>query len=256
MTVTRIGCAGWAIPGRDAAHFASGGSQLERYGSVFNAVEINTSFYRPHRAQTYVRWAESVPDDFLFSVKLPRSISHDARLDQAEQQLDRFAIEAGSLGHKLGCVLVQLPPSLPFDAAIATTFFEQARARFGCMIACEARHPSWFDQPANALLEAVRITRVRADPPAGQPGPHHPTTRQAYLRLHGSPRVYYSSYGDAVLDQRARELASLDAWCIFDNTASGAAIPNALALMERLQTGSPAPVNAPLSPRQEAYSLP
>jgi uncharacterized protein YecE (DUF72 family) len=231
-----IGCAGWAIPKDAADAFPAEGTHLQRYAAVFPVAEINSSFHRPHRAQTYARWADSVPDGFRFSVKLPRTITHDARLVGVDAPLDRFAIEAGALGDKLGCVLVQLPPKLAFDARVAEDFFARLEDRFGCMLACEARHPSWFGDDATDLLRERAITRVIADPPAGQPGPHVPTTGTIYARLHGSPRVYYSSYPNEELQALADSMALHTAagrtvWSIFDNTASGAAVPNALALM-------------------------
>src|SRR5687768_14648643 len=108
----RIGCAGWSIASRQAALFGDGTSHLARYATRFDVVEINSSFHRPHRQQTYARWAESVPRHFRFSVKLPRVITHDARLHGVGDALTRFADEIAGLGAKLGGVLVQLPPSL------------------------------------------------------------------------------------------------------------------------------------------------
>lgn len=231
-----IGCAGWAIPKEVGAAFPFGGSHLERYAAVFPVAEINSSFHRPHRAQTYARWAESVPDGFRFSVKLPRTITHDARLIGVEGLLDQFALEAGALGNKLGCLLVQLPPKLAFDERVADDFFGQLQERFGCMVACEARHPTWFLDGSTDLLRERGITRVIADPPAGQPGPHEPTTAAIYARLHGSPRVYYSAYSPEYIAALAQDIgqhvaAGRTVWCIFDNTASGAATGNALSLL-------------------------
>jgi uncharacterized protein YecE (DUF72 family) len=233
--VCRIGCAGWTIPRDAMAAFPEDGSHLERYARVFGGVEINTSFYRPHRQQTYARWAGSVPADFRFSVKLPRTISHDARLRDIDAPLAQFANEVSALGDKLGYVLVQLPPKFEFDAGVADDFFARAADRFNCMIACEARHPGWFASEATALLTARSVTRVIADPAAGQPGPHVPTTAEIYVRLHGAPRVYYSSYSTEYLealrtDMALHAAAGRDVWCIFDNTASGASVPNALIL--------------------------
>ncbi|MQA39113.1 DUF72 domain-containing protein [Rugamonas aquatica] len=233
MTHTRVGCASWSIDRASAPQFAADGSHLQRYARVMNAVEINSSFYRPHQASTYERWAADVPDDFRFSVKLARSITHDRRLQQVDELLARFAGEAGALGPKLGCVLVQLPPSLVLDAAPAGALFGRIARLLDCRIACEARHHSWFTGAATALLREHGVTRVIADPPAGQPGPYVATGDTVYARLHGSPRMYYSSYTDEYLDSVAAYLAGKDGWVIFDNTAAGAALPNALALMEK-----------------------
>jgi uncharacterized protein YecE (DUF72 family) len=238
-----IGCAGWTIPREAAASFEGEGSHLQRYAALFPAVEINSCFHRAHRVQTYVRWAATVPDDFRFSVKLPRTITHDARLVGCDELLRQFASEAGALGDKLGCVLMQLPPSMQFDAALAADFFALLKQAFGCMVACEARHPTWFSDEATQLLRDNAITRVIADPAKGQPGPHVATTEDMYVRLHGSPRVYYSSYEQHYIADLADEMiahmaAGRTLWCIFDNTASGAATPNAVDLLGYLASAS------------------
>ncbi|APA69187.1 DUF72 domain-containing protein [Janthinobacterium sp. 1_2014MBL_MicDiv] len=242
-----IGTAGWSISSAAASHFPSAGSHLQRYARALSCVEINSSFYRPHQPATYARWADGVPDHFRFSVKLPRSITHERRLRDGAAELDRFTGEVLQLGTKLGCVLVQLPPSLQFDTAVAAAFFSALRQRFSGMLACEARHPSWFEEGATGLLTLQRITRVQADPPAGQPGPHVPTTEVAYLRLHGSPTIYYSDYPPAYLASLAaclREPAQAGSWCIFDNTAAGAALFNALDLQARLTDLPAAPAHS------------
>lgn len=241
-----IGCAGWNIPKEAAAAFPEAGSHLERYAAVFPMVEINSSFYKPHRPQTYARWAESVPRDFRFAVKVPRSITHDAQLRDIDDLLARFAGEVGELGDKLGALLVQLPPKFGFHDETVRDFFLRLQDRFDCMIACEGRHPSWFSDTATELLRERGVTRVIADPAAGQPGPHVPTTNDVYMRLHGAPRIYYSSYTQDYLAALVRELeahkaAGRTVWCIFDNTAAGEAVPNALDVLRACQGG-------PLSP--------
>lgn len=233
---TFIGCAGWAIPRDAAAAFPGEGSHLERYARVFPAVEINSSFYRPHQAKTYARWAACVPGSFRFAVKLPRSITHEHKLVATGLLLQQFEDEVAGLENKLGALLVQLPPKQGFDAAVAGAFFAGLRERFGCLLACEARHPDWFGEAATGLLTGLGVTRVIADPPAGQPGPHVPTTADIYARLHGHPRIYYSAYASDYLaqlgaDMRTHRAAGRDVWCMFDNTASGAAVPDALAAL-------------------------
>jgi uncharacterized protein YecE (DUF72 family) len=228
-----LGCAGWSVPRLLADRFPAAGSHIERYAKLFGATEINSSFYRPHRPQTYARWAASVPDSFRFSVKLPKQISHELQLVSIDEPLARFASEVSALGTRLGCILIQLPPGGVFASEHADEAFAKMRKLFDCMLACEARHPSWFGDDATALLQAHAVTRVVADPPKGQPGAHVPTTAERYVRLHGNPRVYYSSYTDAYLDEiaehlRLHEQTQHRTWVIFDNTASGAAMANAL----------------------------
>ena len=234
-----VGCAGWSLSSKDADAFPAEGSHLERYAAVFNAVEINSSFYREHKAATYARWAGSVPPHFRFSVKLPRTITHDKRLDGASEELDRFAGQVAALGDKLAWALVQLPPKLAFDEALAQQFLAAAQAALPCPLAMEARHATWFEPLATDLLARHAVTRVAADPFAAGVSVHQPTTPHYYVRLHGSPRVYYSSYDDAYLAQLARAMASHtatggSAFCIFDNTAGQAAVPNGLALRRLL----------------------
>lgn len=232
----RIGCAGWSIPAAAKEDFAAGPSHLARYATRFTAVEINSSFYRPHRRATYVRWAESTPAEFRFSVKVPRRITHELRLAEAEAEFAEFIVGPHELGRKLGALLAQLPPNAEFDRATAAAFFRMARRLTATPIASEPRHRSWFDADAERLLVHHAIGRVAADPaclptaaaPAGDP-------TIVYYRLHGSPKIYYSAYDDSYLRQLAARLAAhrsagSDTWCIFDNTALGAATTNGLAL--------------------------
>ncbi len=238
---THIGAAGWSLPLELQDRFPGAASHLERYAGVLNAAEINSTFHRSHRASTYERWAASVPARFRFSVKLPRTITHDARLGGAGKLLDLFFAELEPLRAKLGCLLVQLPPSLEWNGRVANRFFAGVRERYAGPIAVEPRHASWFTEAPDATLEVSRVARVAADPPrapvGGEPGGWRGL---AYYRLHGSPRVYYSSYGEAFLDELAKRLrahrkAGIDCWCIFDNTTLGAGTSNALAVAEKLR---------------------
>lgn len=234
-----IGCAGWSLPGSERVHFAGTGSLLERYASRFSAVEINSSFHRPHRVTTYARWSASVPADFRFSVKIPKTITHGLRLQGADILLDTFLTESAGLGDRLGCLLVQLPPSLSFELGVARAFFSALRSRTPAPVACEPRHASWFTAEAEELLIESEVARVAADParvpaagePGGWPG-------LVYYRLHGSPRIYYSAYEEEYLDALAIRLnaAERPAWCIFDNTVLGAATRNALDLLLKTKT--------------------
>ncbi|QHB70521.1 DUF72 domain-containing protein [Stenotrophomonas sp. 364] len=234
----KIGCAGWSIPSRYAAHFGPGDSALARYATRFEVAEINSSFYRPHQRTTYARWAATVPSEFRFSVKLPRTISHDSGLVGVGPLLDRFLDEVGGLGRTLGALLLQLPPSLALDTRRAGSFFRALRRRTPVPVVCEPRHASWFSAQAEALLQRHAISRAAVDParvaaaalPGGAQG-------WRYWRWHGSPRMYYSDYPDAALANLAAHLVQHPGqaqapWVIFDNTAHGFAIANALRLKE------------------------
>ncbi|MDH6231384.1 uncharacterized protein YecE (DUF72 family) [Mesorhizobium soli] len=231
-----IGTAGWNIAAAHAQRLPGTGTQLARYACGLNAVEIDSSFYRPHRRETYERWADSVPAEFRFSVKLPNTITHDQRLADCSALIGEFLAHANGLGKKLGVLLVQLPPSLAFDAPTAEVFLAELRAESDAGIALEPRHASWFEPEAEALLARYRVARVAADPahfaaadmPAGWQG-------LAYFQLHGSPRVYHSDYVPESLGAIERQVdeatrAGREVWCIFDNTAQGHALGNALDL--------------------------
>lgn len=230
----RIGTAGWAIPAAARGDFPVEGSGLERYAARLGAVEINSTFYRPHRASTYARWAASVPPDFQFALKVPKTITHSARLADCGDLLAAFAEQITSLGEHLGPLLVQLPPSLTFDPAVAADFFATLTRTIPAAAVCEPRHLSWFTPEADALLAQHRVARVAADPAlcddAARPGGW---TGLAYYRLHGSPQIYRSPYSDEQVRTLAAQIAqssAAESWVIFDNTASGAALPDALAL--------------------------
>jgi uncharacterized protein YecE (DUF72 family) len=231
----RVGTAGWGIRSEHREAFPPDGSHLERYAARFNAVEINSSFYRPHRRSTYERWARSVGDDFRFSVKLPKTISHARFAVGLGPEIARFTDAVTGLGDKLGIVLVQFPPSLAYDEAGASGLFFSLAESLPCRLACEPRHISWFEDAPDAMLDRFEVARVAGDPAiarANRPG-GWPGTR--YHRLHGAPRIYYSDYEPAALDAvadtlRAEAAGGLQSWCIFDNTALGFATTNALSV--------------------------
>ena len=138
-------------------------------------------------------------ENFRFSVKLPKQITHVRKLVDCQVELDDFLEQANVLGAKLGVLLVQLPPKHVFDPDITRAFFKELAAQSGVQIACEPRHASWFTSPADELLSTLCVVRVAADPPiceaAEQPGGWRGLS---YWRLHGSPVIYRSSYGDRI----------------------------------------------------------
>lgn len=152
-------------------------------------------------------------------------------------EFEAFLEQVDGLGAKLGCLVVQLPPSLPFDAGAAKRFLAALRRRHQGPVGLEPRHRTWFVPQADAVLSQFHVARVLADPvlfdeaaaPGGWPA-------MVYLRLHGSPRRYWSAYDNALLARlamrlrQAREEGAV-CWCIFDNTAGGEAVGNALTLL-------------------------
>jgi len=197
-------------------------------------VEINSSFYRQVRPETYAKWAGEVPDAFRFSVKMHRLITHYTRLKNTELLKDFFGSVSG-LGDKLAVVLVQLPPTLVFEKEIAGSFFRAMRRIYkGCAV-CEPRHASWSTDEARALLAKHGVGPVLTVIPADGEDPLRNAARKIplYVRLHGTPRKYYSSYSSEDLQRLADFLAGHQArrrYVVFDNTAGPAGVRNALEL--------------------------
>ena len=187
----------------------------------------------------YAKWAASTPPEFRFAVKVPRLITHEHKLRHPRSPFERFLAETNGLGYHRGPLLLQLPPSFAFEGPAAARFFEMVRARYEGPIVCEPRHPTWFAARAHALMNRYAVARAAADPaitdgssaPGGWSG-------IAYFRLHGSPQMYRSRYEASYLSPLAALLRkiseSVEVWCVFDNTATGAAIENAWELQQLL----------------------
>ena len=232
-----MGTAGWTVRKDAPSEFNGEGTHLARYARGLRCVEVNSTFYRSHRAATWLRWAASTPDDFRFSVKAPKAITHTAKLQGVGGLLVEFLDQVNALGEKLGPLLFQLPPRLAFDAGVAEEFLGTLRELTQGQVAFEPRHASWFEGESGDLLRRHEIARVAADPArvpaAARPGGW---LGWRYYRLHGSPRTYWSRYSQEYVQTLAAELVQKrgEVWCIFDNTADGAAIWNALELRDDL----------------------
>jgi uncharacterized protein YecE (DUF72 family) len=235
-----IGTAGWVVPKQYAQAVAAEGSHLERYASAMNCVEINSTFYRPHQAKTFERWAASTPEDFRFAVKLSKTVTHAAKLCRCGAELAAFFENVRPLGEKLGPVLVQLPPKLAFEEGTAREFFETVRELHQGQVVVEPRHASWFAPAVERLLKEFEVARAMADPPQGSALASEPGGWAGfrYFRLHGSPRKYWSAYEDDFLKALAEKLKTekraREVWVIFDNTASNHALGNAMTLRKIL----------------------
>lgn len=239
MDCVRVGTAGWSIPRAIGEALPGAGRHLDRYARVLPCAEINSSFHRPHAPAVYARWAAATPPGFRFSVKLPKAITHVLKLRRTRAPLEEFLQQSAELGDRRGPLLVQLPPSLAFDLRAVSRFFDLLRSLHDGDVVCEPRHASWFTGRVDRVLSDHRVARVAADP-APAPGAAVPGGwgGLVYYRMHGSPRKYFSAYGPADIEHLAGALRGVApgvaAWCVFDNTASGAALANALELNDAL----------------------
>ena len=236
----RVGMAGWSNPPAKRADRDRDQTHLSYYAAHFSCVEINSSFYRPHQRATYERWRDETPAAFRFSVKMPRSVTHESHLRRCAAEVGRFYEAIAALQPKLAVLLVQLPPGLEFNGRAVRTFFVSLPRLGGTQVVCEPRHPSWFTNAAQVAMQEAGVSRVAADP-ARCPGAELPggAPAFAYFRWHGTPHVYYSKYSDeqlAVFAAMIRRSKAVDIWCVFDNTARHAAWDDALQFKEALRS--------------------
>lgn len=249
MSPLFIGTAGWSVPTAFKDLFPLAGTHLERYSQILNCAEINTSFYRDHKSVTYARWAESVPKDFKFSVKLSKVFTHDTKLQLRGRSLATTLDGVSYLGEKLGVLLVQLPASLIYEKRDAIPFFSDLRKYYEGFIALEPRHKSWLNADVQMFMRALKISRVIADPnPFNVENTVEDVDDQAliYFRWHGSPQMYRSNYSEVSLRELQGRLSRClnfhrPVWCIFDNTTYGFATHNAVQLQQFMRPSPEAP---------------
>lgn len=236
------GTAGWAIPQQLRSTFPDDGHQLQRYAQKLNCVEINSSFYREHKYETYQKWASFVPADFRYAVKLSGYFTHEHFLQETGSYLKVVIHGISGLKEKWGVLLVQLPPSLEFELPTVDRFLSDLRKEYGGPIVWEPHHISWTQERALYLLEDYCVNKVLADP---EPCRIPKTNRRRlenirYFRLHGTPQMYKSRYSIPLLQRLSNSILypadpAQQTWCIFDNTTYGFATENALELNQLVQ---------------------
>lgn len=176
--------AGCNVPASCRDRVGGEGSHLERYWGALNAVEIDSSFYRPHRRSTYERWAGATPSDFRFSVKVPKALTHATDFDRAT--INRFIGEVAGLGSKLAILLVQPPPRAAFDVSWAARLFEALASRTLCRL--------FVNCATQAGFETIRTVVGRPCDRSGRSGSaagqgSRSTWRLAGLALFPSARI-------------------------------------------------------------------
>jgi uncharacterized protein YecE (DUF72 family) len=267
----RIGISGWTYAPWRGRFYPRGLGQRNELAYVaerMNSVEINGSFYSLQRRSSYEAWAAAVPDDFIFSVKGGRFITHMKKLAGIETPLANFfASGVLALGRKLGPILWQLPPNLGFDAVRLKAFLEMLPRTTGGAAAIavdhdqrvpaeraltatadpaqrirhavEIRHETFRNKEFYELLRQQQIALVVADSPGKWPFIEEITTDFMYVRLHGHDELYTSGYSDESLDEWATKTrnwvaANQDVYIYCDNDAKVRAPYDAMGLMQRL----------------------
>jgi uncharacterized protein YecE (DUF72 family) len=207
---------------------------LEFYAEHFGTVELNASFYRLPKPQTFENWRKRTPDHFLWAVKASRYITHIKRIKDIQEPLERFFSAVAPLEEKRGPLLFQLPPTLSFDEAVLSHFCKQLKANHLCTL--EVRHPSWAQKRALAILKDHNVALCASDTAGRYTYIEEGTATFRYIRLHGSKKLYASEYSEEELQEYARKIRawSKDTYLYFDNDFSGYAIKNAKRLKEIL----------------------
>ncbi|MFC7446878.1 DUF72 domain-containing protein [Rhodococcus daqingensis] len=273
MAEIRIGISGWAYPGWRGDFYPAGlvhRRELAYAATRMPSIEINGSFYALQAPDSFARWRDETPDDFVFAVKGGRYITHMKRLRDIDTALANFFASGPlALRAKLGPILWQLPPTLEFDAdrvagflaalPRTTTAAAELAARHDDKVpadraltvadaprpirhALEARHLSFGGPEAVALIEQNDVALVVADSAGRYPMFDRRTSDFMYVRLHGDTELYASGYGDRALDAWATRIGGwsadgLDVFVYFDNDARGRAPFDAIALRRRLGAG-------------------
>ena len=240
MTV-HVGTSGWSYDHWEGVLYPPGTplrARLEHYVARFQTVEVNSTYYRWPRDATFAGWRRRLPPGFLLTVKAPRGLTHGARLYAPERWVHRIAGALTHLGPTLGVLLVQLPPTLPYDHPRLAYFLQQVPSWM--RVALELRHPSWHREDVFTLL-AEHGAAYCVMSGAGLPCVLRATAPFAYVRLHGPDpqHLYAGSYSEDDLRwwaARVREWEGQgrDVYAYFNNDGEGNAVRNAETLRRLL----------------------
>ena len=248
-TISRLrsGTSGLVLPVPNKQAFPEAfrhGPRLTYYASLFNSIEINSSFYKIPMRHTFTRWVSEVPEHFEFTIKLWRGITHLAGLRFNHQDVSRFLHAANGLGGKKGCLLIQFPPSLTAAATGQLELLLDTMCRLdpdrSWKLAVEFRHRSWYTPEINSILARHHAGRVLHDMPSSamtELPADHPAIPFIYLRFHGPEGNYKGVYTPFILEAWANRIIGWlseqkDVYVYFNNTIGDALTD--LALLQSL----------------------
>ncbi len=227
-----IGCSGFAYKEWKEVFYPAKLPQrswFTFYTEHFNTLELNVTFYRFPTLKSLSGWREGAPEGFVFSAKVPRSITHYKKLVGTETMLDDFyALLREGLAGKLGCVLFQMPPQFTYSEERLQSVLDSVNRDFDNVV--EFRHPSWWRADVQAALAKASVTFCGVSFPKIEHDEAVINTTLAYYRFHGVPKLFYSLYDETFVAQVHDQLAgsaAKKAYVYFNNTASSAALTNA-----------------------------
>ena len=227
-----IGCSSYATTSWQPLFFPEGLPKkqwFDFYCRYFNTYELNSTFYRFPTLKSLEAWYEKSPKGFIFSIKVPKAITHIKRLENCQEEIMKFYdIARKGLRDKLGCVLFQLPPSFSHSSERLEAVIANLDPQFTNVV--EFRHESWWRQDVMEKLAKHDITFCSVDYPK-LPNEIVKTSQTAYIRMHGNPKLFYSEYSPEQLEDLYAKVISqnfMQVYIYFNNTASTAGIINAL----------------------------
>jgi uncharacterized protein YecE (DUF72 family) len=235
-----IGTSGWHYDdwrGRFYPEKLTKAHWLEFYASHFPTLELNNTFYRLPKDTVFQKWYDASPYGFVFSVKVSRFITHIKRLQDCEDEVNKFMSRATLLKEKLGPILYQLPPGLHRDDERLNAFLTVLPR--GLKHVIEFRHESWFNEDVFQILRRYHTGFCVFDMPK-LTSPLIATSDFAYIRFHGSGSLYSSCYSDEEIDDWARKITRLAKdmkafYIYFNNDVQGFALKNAATLTDYLE---------------------
>lgn len=242
--ILRIGTSGIVVPGskRSFPEEFQLKSRLNYYGSLFNTVEINSTFQKIPMLSTFEKWSLDVPEKFQFTVKLWKEITHVKQLNIDLENIDTFISGTNYIGNKKGCLLVQFPGSITAEYRDKV---EQILLRLHKLDhknqwpkAIEFRNITWYSSETYELLNKYNASLVLHDMPKSKNFVFNETAKFIYFRFHGPKGDYRGSYSDEFLQEQAEKIRSLlndgkDVYAYFNNTM-GNAFGNAMSLKSML----------------------
>jgi uncharacterized protein YecE (DUF72 family) len=236
----RIGCSGWNYAHWRERVYPKGlptRRWLEHHATLFDTVEVNTTFYRLPKRSAVAGWVEQTPESFVFAVKASRYLTHLKRLTDMESGVGRFyeRIEPLVDSGKLGPVLWQLPENFHRNDERLASALEHLPAGRHCF---EFRHASWFADEVYGLLRKRGVALVIGDSPKRPFQTYELTADWTFVRFHHGHRGRNGNYSERELEEWRRRIAawraSVDVYAYFNNDWEGYAVRNALWLRKRL----------------------
>jgi uncharacterized protein YecE (DUF72 family) len=231
-----LGTSGLVLPFKNRQEYPArfeGKSRLSVYGSLFNSIEVNSIFYKLPRPATIAQWSESVGNDFRFTFKLWKQITHSPQLNFVTSDLEKYFDVIAGAEQKPGCILIQFPASVkrPLFNKVASLL-----EAIGTLnndrwpLAMEFRHPSWYAKPTYELLNEHNVTMVFHDKSGSQSPLTELDAAHIYLRFHGPDGNYKGSYDNGLLSEYAGYISD---WLgdgktvyVYFNNTMGAALEN------------------------------